>query len=104
MLYGANRPHNVALVVIDALSVAEWAKEKGIGESDLEKNPQVRALIQSELQKYSTEFKRYERPQDLVLISEDFTTENDMLTPKMSLKRRKVLAKYGPLLDALFES
>lgn len=36
-------------------------------------------------------------------MEEDFTTDNDLVTPKMSLKRRNVLAKYGSLLEGLYE-
>jgi long-chain acyl-CoA synthetase len=36
------------------------------------------------------------------LIEEDFTTENGMLTPKMSLKRRVALEKYSASLEALY--
>ncbi len=46
--------------------------------------------------------KGYERVQDFVLSLEDFTTDNGMLTPTLKLKRRSVLERYGPDLDALY--
>ena len=39
---------------------------------------------------------------DFALIGEDFTTENEMLTPSLKLKRRAVLAKWGGLLEELY--
>jgi long-chain acyl-CoA synthetase len=41
--------------------------------------------------------------QDFALISEDFTADNGMLTPSLKLKRRNVLEKYGPMIDALYK-
>ncbi len=38
-----------------------------------------------------------------MLIDEDFTTENGLLTPKMSLKRQNVTAKYASELEALYD-
>src|SRR5690606_33967023 len=61
MLYGANRPHNVALVVADVTAVEKWAADKGISlGNDLNAHPEVRKLIAGELEKYSTSFKGYE--------------------------------------------
>jgi long-subunit acyl-CoA synthetase (AMP-forming) len=37
-----------------------------------------------------------------MLITEDFTVENGLLTPKMSVKRQKVLERWGADLDALY--
>jgi long-chain-fatty-acid--CoA ligase ACSBG len=37
------------------------------------------------------------------ILSEDFTLENDLLTPSLKLKRRNVLAKYSALIDKMYE-
>jgi len=62
----------------------------------------VRELIANEVKKHSGSFKGYERPQKFVLVSEDFTTDNGMLTPTLKLKRRSVLARYEKQLEALY--
>ncbi len=102
MLHGANKPHNVALVVPDVAAVQGWAKEHGHTLGDLKDDPKVRELLRGELEKYSATFKSYERPKNFAVLTEDFTTENDMLTPKLSLKRRNVLARYGEALEGLY--
>ena len=43
-----------------------------------------------------------EKIRKFALIGEDFTIENDMLTPKMSLKRRVVMDRYGDTLESLY--
>ncbi len=103
MIHGANKPYNVALVVLDVDSVRKWASDNGIEVADLTTNDKVRELIQKELADRGREFKGFERPQKFKLITDDFTTENGMLTPTLKLKRRNVLAKYEGDLDALYK-
>ncbi|MDB4942722.1 MAG: Long-chain-fatty-acid--CoA ligase [Labilithrix sp.] len=104
MVYGDNKPFNVALVVANVDSVKKWAAENGVsGEGDtLLENAKVRALFKGELEKYGEKFKGFEGVKDFALIAEDFTTDNGMLTPSLKVKRKKVTDTYQPLLDALY--
>jgi long-chain acyl-CoA synthetase len=102
MLFGMNKPYNVAVVVLDEQSVRDWAKGQGASLGDPTTNPEVRKLIKAELERYSSSFKGYERPRDFVLTTEDFTSENGMLTPSLKVKRRNVIARYGEALEALY--
>jgi len=102
MLFGDNKPHNVALVVADVDAVKRWAEQEGHELGDLGNDDKVKALIKEELKKYSETFKSYERPRDIAIVTEDFTVENGMLTPSLKLKRRTVMAKYGPKIQSLY--
>jgi long-chain acyl-CoA synthetase len=102
MIYGANKPHNVALIVPDSEALRAWAEKQGITLGDVRTNKQVHDLIRSEIDTLSKDIKGYERVQDFVLCLEDFTTENGMLTPTLKVKRRVVLDHYGKDLDALY--
>lgn len=102
MLHGANHPYNVALVVPDLAALEKWAKTQGAALGDITQNPKVSELILSELQKFGASFKGYEIPRKVLLTPDDFTTENNMLTPSLKLKRRNVLARYGEGLEALY--
>jgi long-chain acyl-CoA synthetase len=102
MLYGANKPFNVALVVPDEAAVMEWSAQTGTPIGDVSKNSQLKERLASELEKYGAAFKSYERPRKIALIAEDFTTENGMLTPSMKIKRDEVTQRYGELLEALY--
>lgn len=105
MVYGDNRPHNVALVVANVDAVRAWGAENGVSESDDDKllaHAKVRALFKKELEQHGGKFKGFEEVRDFALIAEDFTTDNGMLTPSLKVKRRKVLEKYQPAIDALY--
>jgi len=102
MLFGLNRPHNVALVVIDEPAVAKWAREKGLEIKDFTNDAAVKELIQGELEARAHNFRGYEKPKAHLLIREDFTVENGLLTPSLKVRRNLVLARYQPSLEALY--
>jgi len=103
MLHGANKPHNVALVVLNQVNLTKWAEREGVTLGEPTKNPRVTELIRAELEAHSKDFRGYERPKAFALISEDFTVENGMLTPKMSVRRNQVLKRYQATLDNLYK-
>ena len=104
MLFGQDRPYNVALVVIDEVRIRAWANEQGIPLSgDLVSVPAVHDLIASELARLSSGFRSYERPRACALAVEPFTIANGVLTPTLKLKRGAVVARYGAELVALYE-
>jgi long-chain acyl-CoA synthetase len=104
VLYGENKPYNVALVVVDAVAAQEWAKERGKSPEQAILDPEFKAQIMTEIQSHSKSFKGYERPKDVLLTLEEFTTENNMLTPKLSVRKRNVFEKYGAALEALYKN
>ncbi|MEM9461801.1 MAG: long-chain fatty acid--CoA ligase [Myxococcota bacterium] len=104
-LYGDNRRFNVCLVVPDFPALSQWARNEGISPSTpdaLVNHARAHARIGEELARHSTRFKGYEKPKRWVLIAEEFTVDNGMLTPKMSVKRRLVVQRYAEQLDALY--
>jgi long-chain acyl-CoA synthetase len=105
MIFGDNRLFNVALLVPDMANLKEWATAQGLSagsDEALLKHPQVLAHLQAEVDKYSADFKGFERVKKIAVTAEDFTTENGMLTATLKLKRRVALQKYQPLLESLY--
>ncbi|MCI0673187.1 MAG: AMP-binding protein, partial [Myxococcaceae bacterium] len=106
MVDGHNRPFNVAILVPDMEMLKKWATEKGLDTSsipELLKRPEVQQLYREQVNEFTRNIKGYEKPQRFLLISEDFSTANDMLTPSLKLKRRNVLARYGEEVEALYK-
>jgi long-chain acyl-CoA synthetase len=101
---GAERPHNVALIIPDRLALEQWAKAEGVTEDGegLLSHPKVRALLEAEVDKCNQQFRGYERISDFVIDSDELSTDNDMLTPTLKLKRRNVASKYGEVFDSLY--
>jgi long-chain acyl-CoA synthetase len=104
VIYGDNKPHNVALIVPDLAALKTWAQAQGItaeGE-ELLSHASVRSLLEDEVEKYSKDFKGFERPKELVIDGDELSIANGMLTPTLKLKRRQVVQKYGPIFDSLY--
>ncbi len=106
MVHGDNKPFNVALVAANMPALEAWAAEHRVaarGDALLEE-PAVRRLFDEELTRTSGEFKQFEKIRRFALIREDFTPENDMLTPSLKLKRRVVLKRHGHRVMALYDA
>ena len=105
MVYGDNRLYNVAVVVPDASTVERWAKENGVAVGSPEEmceSPKVREIVMAEVEKCSGTFKGFERVKKVALVPEDFTTDNDLLTPSLKLKRRVAMKRFGEKIEALY--
>lgn len=105
-IYGDNKLYNVCLVVPDEEACRAWCQENGVNATtlaEMAESDKLHAMIGNELKEFAADFKGYERPKKWTLLDEGFTTENGMLTPKMSVKRRKVVEKYRAQIDALYK-
>lgn len=102
MIEGTNQRYNAALIVVDEESLTSWAKKNGIPSEGLLENEKVLKLYRDEIERVSGPIKGYEKPKKFALLDEEWTPENDMLTPTLKLKRRVVMEKYGDLVESLF--
>ena len=103
MIEGTNRPYNVALIVVDHDKASQWAAERDVSVDSVVDDPDFRAQIEAELNRIGASFKGYEKPRRFALITEEFSTDNEMLTPSLKVKRRKVLQAYGDKIAQLYD-
>lgn len=104
MAYGDGRPHLVALIVPDEDFAKAWGKghERAtdlvtlIGDADF-----VKAIGEA-IDRVNTKLTAPERVRRFVFAAEGFTTDNEMLTPSMKIRRHVIKEKYGEALDALY--
>lgn len=104
-VHGANAAFNVALIIPDYTALPGWAKSQGIPDrspAEWCESAELQKAIKDELDQYSKAFKGYEKIRRFKLLAEEFTVDNGMLTPKMSIKRRVVMEKYGDVLNGLY--
>jgi long-chain acyl-CoA synthetase len=104
-VYGDNKPYNVALLCANVDALKKYAEAQGLGSQSADallENPRVRELFKKELETFQEGFKGFEEVKEFAIIAEDFTTDNGMLTPSLKVKRRKVMEKYGKVIEALY--
>lgn len=103
MIEGTNRPYNVAIIILDVPAYEEWCKSHGKDPKTAVDDPELHDLIRSEVERVGKNFKSYEKPIKFIIDTEEWTPENDMLTPKLSFKRRVIMEKFGDRINALYD-
>ncbi|CAM9535211.1 unnamed protein product [Ectocarpus sp. 6 AP-2014] len=107
LVFGDNRPFNVALVFPDWNLVRSWAESKGRANDgtsleELASMDVVKNLIAGEIALSLDGFKKYEMPRTFELLEEGFTKENNMQTQKLSTKRHVVIKHYHDTLMHMY--
>jgi long-chain acyl-CoA synthetase len=105
VVIGDRRAYLTALVMVDQENVEKFAQDNDIPFSNytsLTRAPEVRALIQTEVDRVNTKFARVEQIKKFYLLESQLTAEDEELTPTMKLKRKLVQNKYAPQIDAMY--
>ena len=105
MVFGNGKPHLVALVVPNEQFIEEWknknkntyTKEKLILEQTF-----IRA-INSAVDRANDMLSIIEKVRRFCIATEQFTIENEMLTPSMKIRRHVILTKYNKALESLYK-
>ena len=90
MVYGDGEKYLVAIIVIDTSLVNEMQPSKKI--------------IDEALKRVNRQLSAIEKVKNYIIVDEEFTIENEMMTPSMKIKRYKVLEKYEEALRALYST
>ncbi len=103
VVLGDRRPFVSALLTLDEPALRLWLKSQKLDEQmSLEeacKNPAVRMEIQKYIDEANKEESQAESVRKFIIIPEDFTQENGLLTPSMKIIRKKVMDRYSDLLN-----
>lgn len=102
VLSGANRPFNIALIVPDWEAIRnELSIDKDVDEEDMANDDRVKILIDTEISRRCQKLKKFEIPTKWAFVA-PFTAANNMLTPKMSVRRHKVMEAYEDVISHLY--
>jgi long-chain acyl-CoA synthetase len=101
MAVGDGKPYLVALLTLDPDSVA--ARHPGRSLAEVAADEEVVAEIAREVAAANERLSRVEQPRRVLVLGEDWLPDSDVLTPTMKLKRRGVLTRYGPQIEAMYE-
>jgi len=104
MVYGDRKPHIVALIVPDGEFVSEWANETGNSAelSSIIENEDFHRNISEAIDRVNEHLSIIERVHRFVLIDQEFTVDNEMMTPTLKVRRHVITEKYGERLEALY--
>lgn len=75
----------------------------GIDDKSLIAEPKIKGWIQREVDRINENFASHEKIKKFRLVTEEWTPENDLLTPSMKLKRRNLLEYYQDTIESIYE-
>ena len=104
MAIGDKQPHVIALIVPDPDFLIEWKKQTGKTGNlkDLEQDEDLIKVISAAVDRVNQNLSNLERVRKFMLADQEFTTDNELMTPSMKIRRHKILDIYGKKLNALF--
>lgn len=100
------KPYVTALIQIEAELVGDWATRQGLNFTsfeDLSAKPEVVALIDGEVRRINEQMlARVEQVRAFRLLPKELHQDDGEVTATQKIKRRVVVEKFAPLIDALY--
>jgi long-chain acyl-CoA synthetase len=104
MVIGNGQKHLLALVTLNRDQVAEWGRREGLEFRSMEEmatHPRVLAVVKERIRQKNKELAAFEAVRGFRVLPQDFTVENEALTPTLKLRRQFVMERYKDLIDEM---
>ena len=104
MVYGDQRPHLVALLVPEEEFLRRWAKSngKGVRLAELAQTPDLHRAFFPVVERVNSKLSNLEKIRRFAISPEPFTVANGLMTPTLKIRRHKIRAAYGRVLEELY--
>jgi len=105
MLIGDNRRFVSALIIPSFAKLKEWAKTHGIQyttNQEMIKNSMVLTMFESVMSEYNALFNQVEQVKKFALLPREWTIDKGEMTPKLSMKRKVVLANFEKDIEEMY--
>ncbi len=105
VLIGDNKRFVSALIVPGFSKLKEWAKQHGIeytSNEEIIKNNMVITMITDIVDEYNKLFNQVEQVKKFTLIPREFSIERQEMTPKLSIRRKNILANFEKEIDSMY--
>jgi len=94
-----------ALIIPNFENLKEWAKKHDVSylsDYELVHDPQVKQLYKEIITNFNANFGKVEQIKQFELLTDEWTTENGLLTATMKLKRKVLKEKYKDLIGNFY--
>ena len=103
LVLGDKRPFISALFTLDEEALRPWLESKGLNRDmsmeEASSNAAVRAEVQKWVDQANEGVSRAESVRKFIILPEEFTQENGLMTASMKVIRPKVIKRYATLLN-----
>jgi long-chain acyl-CoA synthetase len=106
VLIGDNRKMVTALVVPSFAKLREWAKQNSIEYTSNEaiiQDSKVFAMFETVVAQYNQFFNQVEQVKKFTLLPREFTIDKGEMTPKLSIRRKQILANFEKEIDLMYQ-
>ena len=106
VVIGDNRPHPVALIIMDEEPVAHFARKRGIAFStyaDLSRQPEVVELIDQEVKQVNQQFAERDQVAQFQILEWELDDEEGELTPTGKVRRAHMSEQFAPIIEAMYK-
>lgn len=104
-ILGDRRKFPAVMISPNFVRLEEWARQNGIDfatRTELVENPKVQSLYESVVEEQNQNLARFEKLKRVIVVPDEFTTDNGALTPTMKLRRRVIEERYKKQIDELY--
>ena len=106
MVVGDGKPFVACLITLDPEALEHWKQQHGkpadATAADLAADPDLLAELQAAVDDANKAVSRAESIRKFAVLSIDFTTDNDYLTPSLKVKRAHVAEDFAAAIEALY--
>ncbi|MBN8697103.1 MAG: long-chain fatty acid--CoA ligase [Bacteroidetes bacterium] len=105
MVIGENQKYASALIVPAFAFLKEYCQRKNIpftSNEELIKNEQIKARIIREVEKVNEHLAQYEKIKNPQFLAREWSIDKGEMTPKLSLKRKVIMAANKDLVDKIY--
>ncbi|HNQ98853.1 MAG TPA: AMP-binding protein, partial [Trueperaceae bacterium] len=105
VVIGDRRKYLTALLVLDEDNVTFWAAEQQLSYStytDLASNPEVRELVEGEVQRVNATLARVETIKKFAILPKRLYHEDGEVTATLKVKRSSIARKYAELIEEMY--
>jgi len=105
LVYGEGKPYLVALVVLNPVVWPLIAAKIGVLPDMPEslRDSRVEAKVLRRIARNLSSFPGYARVNRALLLTEPWTIDNGLLTPKLSMKRNKIVERFAVEIERMYE-
>ena len=105
LIYGDGKPYLIALLVPDFEVLEHFARNNKIdflNHCDMVSHPRIIELVREHVDKLQENLPSYTRIKRFALISRDFSSEGNEVTPTLKLKRQVIAHNFHRILEGMY--
>ncbi|MCB0512453.1 MAG: AMP-binding protein, partial [Bacteroidetes bacterium] len=104
-LVGDGEKYIAAIIQPNFLELTNWANENHIKHQtnqDLTENLEIKQLFKDIISNFNTHLGKVEQVKDFILVDDEWTVDNELLTPTMKLRRKKIKEFYQKEINLIY--